>query len=761
MNLAARATRALREWQSRWRRERPDEDAAGATGFGARLRQYLLLRPYGDNLLTPAVTVWLGFAWVVIALMASIEGVVWGLVGASIVPREAALLRLPAGLFLFALMFAIVWIVDASLIMSERPTRTLPGTAPREDDDNTGAQIRWFLGVAARVIIVAVSLYVTAPFLAKLIRAEDIASWHQRQVERYFAERDAWLQARIAENAAPLEAAHRAQVADLEARVAQLSQAVTEARARRARIEAEYAPELAVLRTELAEAQRRFGDELHGRNERREGYGPQAQLWEARAKQLAATIDAKQRESAARLGDDQRLLIEQERQLDAANAQLQELRRAHQQRIDEIVAQTRAQQPEAAPPRLTFAARSKALQALRDSPDERGVPHFETVEGFAQAALGILFCALLALKLFEPAAVRAYFNEALQYRYRKYLHGGLADIPGFETAEDPVRRLDPIEFAQLWRRYAAAPETFYADQRALTEVRAPALERLEEQSFRHALQTQRRNHLREETEHLRQRRALDLAAYREELRLRTEQLQTVLNDEAQARRDNRYQTLATELERARAAWELQKAREETDLQERAEALARARQEQRQQAAESAVQARIERLRAELRQLEEQATRWRHEREQRAAQLNALAQEQEALDERQRALDERCATHSEQLFSLRARIAALGGAGGGWLARSPADAVPLRRELKEREKAARADAQQLERCRADARALAARRLTAESEWRDLDARLTALATRQRLLEDKLDTALGEWAMSVDAPGQSRSESSIKR
>ncbi len=83
--------------------------------------RFLRLRPYGDSLLTPAVRVWLGFAWVIILLMASVEGIVWGLVGGSIVPQDTAWLRPIAGLFLFALMFSVIWIVDASLVMSERP----------------------------------------------------------------------------------------------------------------------------------------------------------------------------------------------------------------------------------------------------------------------------------------------------------------------------------------------------------------------------------------------------------------------------------------------------------------------------------------------------------------------------------------------------------------------------------------------------------------------------------------------------------------
>ena len=111
---------------------------------------FFRLRPYGDSLATPAVMVWLGFAWVVILLMASIEGIVWGLVGASIVPEGVAWLRPVAGLFLFVLIFAIIWIVDASLILSERPPLRARSWHPGANQ-GVGALLRWwFSGAVSR-----------------------------------------------------------------------------------------------------------------------------------------------------------------------------------------------------------------------------------------------------------------------------------------------------------------------------------------------------------------------------------------------------------------------------------------------------------------------------------------------------------------------------------------------------------------------------------------------------------------------------------
>ncbi len=551
--------------------------------------------PTAISLATPAVTVWLGFAWVIILLMASIEGIVWGLVGASIVPQGTAWLRPIAGLFMFVLMFAIIWIVDASLIMSERPVlrsrRWNLGA-----NQGFGALVRWIFGLLVRVAIVAVSLYVTAPFLAKLIRIDDIASYHQRQVEQYYAQRDATLQARVNEDAARIEPIYRERIQPLDAQIARLTQSLALERARRARIEAEYAPELAVLRQDLTAAQERVGDELMGRDGRPEGRGPEARKWEATANRLAEALAAKQSELEARLAPVAQRIAALEQDLNAEAESLRRLRQEQQQRLDQSAADLAARQVEALPPRLTFAARSKILQALRDSPDERGVPHFETVEGFSQAALGVLFFALIALKLFEPPAASAYFSETLQLQYRKYLDGGLAGIPGFELADDPEKRLNPVEFVRLWQVYENDPTAFYANRQGLLEVREPLMKYQAEQSFEQELLTRRRENLDQEQEFARRRRNLELTAYDQELRLRIAQLQAQLDHETKVHLDHRRIELENELQQAREEWERHKTQEEERLRQHRESF--------EQAHESAREAL--RLRArEIEQLSEQ------------------------------------------------------------------------------------------------------------------------------------------------------------
>jgi hypothetical protein len=72
--------------------------------------------------------------------------------------------------------------------------------------------VRWLIGLLVRVAIVAISLYVTAPFVEKLIRADDIATWHQAQVERYFDERARGLSEQIEARAGQVDAGYRARI---------------------------------------------------------------------------------------------------------------------------------------------------------------------------------------------------------------------------------------------------------------------------------------------------------------------------------------------------------------------------------------------------------------------------------------------------------------------------------------------------------------------------------------------------------------------
>ena len=500
-----------------------------------RLIDHLRLRPYGDSLLSPAAAAWIGSARILILLMASIEGFVWGAVGFSLVPAATAWLGPPVALFLFALMFSVIWIIDASLIMSEKPS--LQAQPSQQGLGSLGPLLRWLLGLLVRVAIVAISLYVTAPFIEKLIRADDIAAWHQSQVERYFDQRARSLNAQVETRLAQRETGYRARIEGLEQQISSINQAIAAERERRDQLSTEYQPELQVLAQDLAEARQRVGDEVLGREGRPEGYGPEARKWDARADLLTETLASKRAELNERLAPTEARINQLQQQLDALNPGLAELRAERQALFERISREVAAEQPAAAPPKLTFAAQSKGLDALRESPAEQGVPHFETVEGFAQAALGILFFALIALKLFEPPAVQVYYSETLQSLYRNYLNGGLAEIPGFEHHDDPARRLTPTQLAGRWRQWQRDPATFVASHRAELDAQAALARMTTEQAHERELLSRRREGIDHQLALEQRQRESELKARERELELRLEQLGERLSDETKLNRE--------------------------------------------------------------------------------------------------------------------------------------------------------------------------------------------------------------------------------
>jgi len=570
------------------------------------------LRPYGSSLMTPAVSAWLGSAWVVILLMASIEGLVWGAVGASLVPSASSWLRAPVAGFMFLLMFSIVWIVDSSLIMSERPSLRLLQRHAAEPT-GLGASARWLLGLLVRVSIVAISLYVTAPFIEKLVRADDIAGWHQARVEHYFKDRDATIQAQVSARAAQMDAGLSARISSLEQEIARLSESVQAEQQRRARIEAEYAPEIGVLTRDLAEARARVGDEVLGRDGRPEGYGPEARKWDARVELIQAELSRIQAELDERLSGLQSSIAQQQQRLSERSDALEQVRIEQARLIAQVTDAVTAEQPPPAPPRLTFAARSKGLSELRNSPDEAGVPHFETVEGFAQAALGILFFALIALKLFEPTAVHAYYSETTQLQYQKYLAGGLLGIPGFEHHNDPARRLSPVAFYRLWACYERDPDAYFEQARILSDAEARVRRLQADQDYELQLLERHREDIDHRLALENRRREAELTAHERELAMQLQQTERRLASETDA-----------EIERLEA--------------ERAEA-------RRAHALEMDSLSR--RFAAERERLDQELARTRADWEQR------LASEQEALDRQRRAFDEarRAARNDERLRQL--------------------------------------------------------------------------------------------------------------
>jgi hypothetical protein len=105
-----------------------------------RLRRFFSLQPFGDEMLTPGVQMWLYAAWILVMAMALLEGCAWGWFGSGVASGWPGVV---IGIALGGLAFLIIWALDASLM-----TSNLTGQGVGDFPDCCSVGIDWVLGVA-------------------------------------------------------------------------------------------------------------------------------------------------------------------------------------------------------------------------------------------------------------------------------------------------------------------------------------------------------------------------------------------------------------------------------------------------------------------------------------------------------------------------------------------------------------------------------------------------------------------------------------
>ena len=105
-----------------------------------RLRRFFSLQPFGDEMLTPGVQMWLYAAWILVMAMVLLEGCAWGWFGSGVASGWPGVV---IGIALGGLAFLIIWALDASLM-----TSNLTGQGVGDFPDCCSVGIDWVLGVA-------------------------------------------------------------------------------------------------------------------------------------------------------------------------------------------------------------------------------------------------------------------------------------------------------------------------------------------------------------------------------------------------------------------------------------------------------------------------------------------------------------------------------------------------------------------------------------------------------------------------------------
>jgi hypothetical protein len=130
----------------------------------------LALKPYGDELLTRSADFWLFSARLIILTMAAAEALAWGYMGALMSRSYPYLTAAIAGAFVLIL----VWIIDATFMTLDLSRGFYERVLLGKKESPVREKLKLAGGIAARVAIVATSLFITAPFLAQAIFAGDV-----------------------------------------------------------------------------------------------------------------------------------------------------------------------------------------------------------------------------------------------------------------------------------------------------------------------------------------------------------------------------------------------------------------------------------------------------------------------------------------------------------------------------------------------------------------------------------------------------------
>jgi hypothetical protein len=173
------------------------------------------LRPHGDQLLSPTARFWIFCARVLILIMASAEAVSWGYVGSLF---GSGFMSFVTGLAAGLSLFFVIWLVDATFVTMDTSRAYYHKLLATEDQlSHEVEQRKFFAGLAIRGIIVVVSLWITAPFLAQLVFRRDVIDTIANRNRSEIASARAALETKYEQQLQPLDSAlDRAQSAGID-----------------------------------------------------------------------------------------------------------------------------------------------------------------------------------------------------------------------------------------------------------------------------------------------------------------------------------------------------------------------------------------------------------------------------------------------------------------------------------------------------------------------------------------------------------------
>lgn len=416
----------------------------------------LMLRPYGAENLSPKVKFWIACSSVVILFMAGLEGLVWGLISRYLVPETDASLRITVALFMFFFVFCLIWIADASLILFQpKPSQITSSTENSDSIIPSKTPFSWTfaVGVAFRVGIVSISLYITAPMLSQVIRDSDITKQLDSEGRQIKAD---FIQAKQDEFTKQIDLLKKQ------------TETANKSADRSVNALAVYNKSQEKLKSDIDsltddinkyKAQMELEDSGDRKKGIRAGRGPRYNAAKSRLEALKKLLAKKQIEYKTQPVPPMSSADASIKQFNQQITDLSTTFNAQKTAMEAMdlaeFAETYKHEMTKQFPKNTPGNRINALKKLNE---QEAVPHWQSSEGMAQALLGVLFLSLLALKCFEPDEVRLYFNETFQMAWPLYNNGTLEMLPGGERFKN-IPKVTYTQFARLYTQYEIDEDT--------------------------------------------------------------------------------------------------------------------------------------------------------------------------------------------------------------------------------------------------------------------------------------------------------------
>lgn len=346
------------------------------------------LKLYGAQLLEPSAALWIVFVRILIVAMALTEAISWGYAGKFLMPGTFG--SWVASLFVGTIIFVFVCAMDASFMTLDRSGKMTPkaltnfgstgNVAPPGSEVTFGDRLKSVLsggvikmvgGSAARLLLLSSSLYITAPFIALIVFEKDIDA----QITSNFSRK-------------------------VELKSKELKQQINVERKERSERTTFLASQEAELRETLKNRENEMNEEM--RNPETRGYGPIAKQFESQIRVTRTQLQKKQDELAEyRKGSfptpSETELIEFTTRVSARNYEVLSSRWGINVDPNSFVVRNAIIKEEIEP-----------------------TPEYRKAETAIQAFLGFIFIGLLTLKIYEPHAVKIYFNAALQSDWARY-----------------------------------------------------------------------------------------------------------------------------------------------------------------------------------------------------------------------------------------------------------------------------------------------------------------------------------------------------